>query len=97
MLDQITDGEILGLYEKSVIESAARTAQRAESQVAAWDERCSDVAYQARNNTACKASTLGLGLIMPSASAEAVFEELLLGPCLYASSKHDAKSMGCLP
>jgi len=96
-LSLITDDQIRAVYEQAIIESAARSAQRAEQQVSSWNERCDDVAYRARNRSECSAPILGLGMQMPSERPDSVFEEMVLGVCAFASSRHAAKELGCLP
>lgn len=95
-VSQLSDQELRVLHEKAVMESAMRSAKRAETRALNM-ERCADPAYRARNRTSCSAPITGHGLILPSVSVDAVFDEMLLGVCAYASSRHDARELGCLP
>ena len=95
-VSQLSDQELRVLHERAVIESAMRSAKAAESR-ALNAERCTDPAYRARNRTLCAAPVMGLGILMPSAGVDAVFDEMVLGLCAYASSRHDAKELDCLP
>jgi hypothetical protein len=72
--------------KKAEIESLERDRQRYE--------KCGDIAYKTRNPGAC---TPGIRAEAQIQSVEILFEQRLMGLCLYANTVAKAKEYGCLP
>lgn len=74
-------------YDSLVAESAARV------------QRCGDVVYRARNESACKI-VFPIGVMagpLKSPSADSLFEEAVLGACAYVESAREARRAHCMP
>ena len=108
-LSLLTDTKLRELHEAASAEAEVKKVEashdkekardKLRSELAACESRMKDPAFRARQQS-CNYLPLQMldgHIAYRSPSAEEMFEQMIMGVCVYAGSVHEARALRCLP